>query len=866
MTTRHKRIEAVLGPTNTGKTRHAIERMLVHQTGMIGLPLRLLAREVYDTVRGLRGAAQVALITGEERIVPATARYWVCTVEAMPVNSATDFIAVDEIQLCADPERGHIFTERLLSARGSRETLFLGSDSMRGPIADLVPSTCFSGKKRFSELNYVGERKVSRLKERSAIVGFSVENVYEIADLVRQQRGGAAVVTGALSPRTRNAQVAMYQNGDVDILVATDAIGMGLNLDIHHVAFAGLAKFDGRRFRRLTRSELAQIAGRAGRHVKAGTFGVTCGAEEIEPGEATAIEESRLPPVKRLQWRNASLEFTSADTLIASLEMASDTPLLTRAREVDDITALRHLATLSEVQCRLAAPRDVELLWTVCQIPDFRNISDNAHAALLREIFTFVHDDGLIEDDWLNRQVAPLDKTEGDVDALARRIAFVRTWTYVAQRRAWLGDADFWRERTRDIEDRLSDALHERLLRRFVDLRTTVLTSRMRRNGNLMTELGDDGEITVEGQRIGCLKGFSFTLDPAANRGEDKALRTASLKALGPHFELRASKLMRASDREIMIAANGAIMWDGHEVGRVAPGAAPLGAVAIETVSDEAGEAVRKRVADRLAAYVSTRLRTDFENLRALEEDGALDGPARALAFRLVESFGILKRSEITAELAALPREMRAQLRRHRVRFGQYSIFLPPLLRPAPTRLRLLLWGMRSNLKTLPEPPPSGLVTLPSDLETLPGYWQMAGFHPAGQVVIRIDMLERLADLLRVEDAKAGFRPSPAMFSISGTTPERFHQLMVGLGYHAEPVSDDPDREATDSQMAAMQHSWIFTRRSVRGPAAKRKPPNRKTKRSRGAAGGVARADPRPSTHMDPSSPFAVLDQLRKRL
>ena len=448
----------------------------------------------------MRSVSEVALVTGEERIVPGRARYWICTVEAMPLGGLEDFVAIDEIQLCADPERGHIFTQRLLEARGRSETLFLGSESMRNPIAELVPETRFEKRERLSDLSYSGERKISRMKPRSAVVGFSVDDVYEIADAFRQQRGGAAVVTGALSPRTRNAQVEMYQNGDVEFLVATDAIGMGLNLDISHVAFAGLTKFDGRSLRRLSTAELAQIAGRAGRYTSSGTFGVTFGMPELEMAEAKAIEDSRFVPIKRLQWRSSELEFLSIEALIASLEISSTQPLLSRARDVDDILALRQLAELREIQERIARPSDVQLLWTVCQIPDFRNISENAHAILLRDIFIFLHDKGTIADDWLERQIKNLDRTLGDVESLARRIAFVRTWSYVAQRRDWLQNSAFWRERTRDIEYRLSDALHERLTRRFVDQRTSVLVKHLNnRSRSLETVIGQGGEVEVEG-------------------------------------------------------------------------------------------------------------------------------------------------------------------------------------------------------------------------------------------------------------------------------------------------------------------------------------------------------------------------------
>ncbi|MFV0243915.1 MAG: helicase-related protein, partial [Qingshengfaniella sp.] len=502
------RIEAVLGPTNTGKTHYAIERMLGYRTGIIGLPLRLLAREVYDKIKAIRGPSVVALVTGEERIVPDRAQYWVCTVEAMPEGMGADFLAVDEIQLCADPERGHVFTDRLLRARGLHETLFLGAVTMRDTIAALVPEARFHSRERFSQLAYSGAKKLSRMPPRSAIVGFSVDNVYAIAELLRRQKGGAAVVMGALSPRTRNAQVALYQNGDVDYLVATDAIGMGLNLDIRHVAFSALDKFDGRRMRPLQANELAQIAGRAGRHTENGTFGVTGEARPLSEDMASAIIDNRFDPVRKLQWRNAALEFGTPARLIDALEQPTDNTWLSRAREADDILALKSLSAMDPVADRAKGGRAVRLLWDVCRIPDFRGISHAEHAGLLERIFLYLADRGRIPDDWMARQVKRLDRMDGDIDTLSKRLAYIRTWTYVAQRKGWLDDESHWRGVTRSVEDRLSDALHDRLTQRFVDRRTSVLLRRLKQKEGLVAEVNATGEVTVEGQFVGRLEGF----------------------------------------------------------------------------------------------------------------------------------------------------------------------------------------------------------------------------------------------------------------------------------------------------------------------------------------------------------------------
>ncbi|MEC8041858.1 MAG: helicase-related protein, partial [Pseudomonadota bacterium] len=430
----NSRITAVLGPTNTGKTHYAIERMLAYRTGVIGLPLRLLAREVYDKIVAARGPSVVALVTGEERIVPDRAQYWVCTVEAMPEGMGCDFLAVDEIQLCADPERGHVFTDRLLRSRGLQETIFLGSDSMRPAIAALVPGVQFMRRERMSQLEYTGSRKISRMKPRSAVVGFSVDDVYAFAELIRRQKGGAAVVMGALSPRTRNAQVELYQNGDVDYLVATDALGMGLNLDINHVAFSSTVKFDGRRMRMLMPNELAQIAGRAGRGMSDGTFGVTGEAEPLDEGVAQAIMDHRFAPVRKLHWRNARLQFGTPDALIRSLEAAPDHELLIRSRDADDLLALKALSQVAEIAARASDGPSVKLLWDVCRVPDFRGISHAEHAQLLETVFGYLHERGRVPNDWLARQVQRIDRIDGDIDTLSKRLSFIRTWTYVAQR------------------------------------------------------------------------------------------------------------------------------------------------------------------------------------------------------------------------------------------------------------------------------------------------------------------------------------------------------------------------------------------------------------------------------------------------
>ena len=794
-----RRVVAVLGPTNTGKTTYAIERMLGHRTGIIGLPLRLLAREVYDRIVALRGPSVVALVTGEERIVPPRTQYWVCTVEAMPEGMGTDYLAVDEIQLCADPERGHVFTDRLLRARGLHETNFLGSDTMRGTIAALIPGVEFIKRERMSELVYAGQKKISRMRPRSAIVGFSVENVYAIAELIRRQKGGAAVVMGALSPRTRNAQVDMYQNGEVDYLVATDAIGMGLNLDVDHVAFSALSKFDGRRMRPLAPNELAQIAGRAGRGMKSGTFGVTGDAPALDDGVARAIMDHSFTPQNKINWRNHALQFGSIDRLIATLEEKPTDERLVKAREADDLRALKALGQVDEVFARCTDGPSVKLLWDVCRVPDFRGISHAEHAHLLESIFNDLHERGRIPDDWLARQIKRIDRTDGDIDALSKRLAFIRTWTYVAQRKGWTQDESHWREATRVVEDRLSDALHDRLTQRFVDRRTSVLLRRLGQKEAMVAEVNDTGEVTVEGEFVGKLDGFRFRADKGAGGAEEKAIKSAALQALAPQFHLRADRFYNAPDTEIDFTEQGGLMWGTAAVGKLVAGQDALKPQVEVFVDDVAGPEVAQKVQRRLQHFIDRKIAALFEPLLGISKDEALTGLARGFAFQMVEAFGVLPRSAVAEDVKALDQDARGALRKHGIRFGQFTIFMPLLLKPAPTRLRLVLWSLSKGLAEFPEAPPPGLVTIPVEQGAPDGADTMSGYRNAGTRAIRIDMLERLADMLRAEDSRGGFEAKADMLSITGMTLEQFADLMGGLGYSAvkgERVKEKPAVEA----------------------------------------------------------------------
>ena len=801
------RITAVLGPTNTGKTHYAIERMLAHRTGVIGLPLRLLAREVYDRIVEIRGPSVVALVTGEERIVPPRVQYWVATVEAMPQGIGADFVAVDEIQLCADPERGHVFTQRMLKERGTHETLLMGAETMRSAIASQLPDVQFMKRERFSELSYTGSKKISRLKPRSAIVGFSVESIYAIAELIRRQRGGCAVVMGALSPRTRNAQVAMYQEGEVDFLVATDAIGMGLNLDVTHVAFSALQKFDGRRMRALAPNELAQIAGRAGRYTKSGTFGVTGEAEPLDDRVVAAIENSRFTPIKKLQWRNDRLEFGSVQRLIASLEEAPFDEGLTKAREADDLAALKTLVEVAEISARATSPNSIKLLWDVCSVPDFRGISQSEHAALLSRIYGYLHEDGSIPESWLAAQVAQIDRTDGDIDTISTRLAYIRTWTYIAQRSGWVEQESHWREATRIVEDRLSDALHGALTQRFVDRRTSVLLRRLKQKESLVAEVSENGDVTVEGELIGKLEGFRFRQDASKSPEEAKTLRQTALQAVAPHFHLRSDKFYNAPDTEIDFTEQGGLMWGELAVGKLVKGSELLKPEIEVFVDDEAGAEVAEKVKRRLQHFMDRKIAAVFEPMIAMSKDEELSGLAKGFAFQMSEALGIIPREMVAEDVKALDQDTRAMLRKHGVRFGQFTIFMPLLLKPAPTRMRLVLWALFSGLDEFPEAPPPGLVTVPETPAAPAGYYANAGYRLAGERAIRIDMLERLADLLRAQDSRGGFEANPDMLSITGMTLEQFANLMRGLGYKSEKcerpklrTSETPSNKSSEAQ------------------------------------------------------------------
>ncbi len=905
---RGRGVTAVLGPTNTGKTHLAIERMLAHEVGIIGLPLRLLAREVYDKVVARVGATQVALITGEEKIKPPRPRFYVCTVEAMPLDLEAEFVAIDEIQLAADGERGHVFTDRLFHARGLSETLLLGAATMRDAIRELLPGANLISRPRLSSLTYAGDKKITRLPRRSAIVAFSANDVYAIAELVRRQRGGAAVVLGALSPRTRNAQVALYQNGDVDFLVATDAIGMGLNLDLDHVAFAGIRKFDGQTHRNLSAAELGQIAGRAGRHMNDGTFGVTGQVAPFDSDLVDRLENHSFDAVGVLQWRNRNLDFGSLDRLKDSLRETPDHPRLSRSRMVDDVIALENVSRDEWVRGAATSPAAVALLWEMCQIPDYRKISAANHAELVTTLYRFMlSDHGRIPADWFAAQVAQADRTDGDLDTLSNRLAQIRTWTFVSHRTQWLDDPEHWQERTRAIEDTLSDALHERLTQRFVDRRTSVLMRRLRDKEEIVAEIGADGHILVENHYVGRLDGFRFTPDAASDGIPGKAARHAAAKVLVGELAARAAALAAAPDEAIALKANGRLVWAGAEIACLERGETAL-KPRLDLYADEHLSASdRELVVKRLEARLDAELRAKLAPLIALSEATDLTGLARGLAFRLTENLGVLRRETASDEIKALDQPARAELRKYGVRFGAFNVYIPALLKPAAADLLLLLWVIHSgrehgfDVDTLPPRPQQGLTSVPAGKDLPEAYWRIAGFHVAGTRAVRIDMLERLSDLIRVRVAwrkagggeaapsgatgDGGFRVVPDLMSMVGCSGEEFASILKALGFRRErrkleapgaeaPATDGAARQSEASQPAAeaFEDIWRPGKRNEGAHPKRKRKEERRAPRAHGAKREPDRARQPPShkrersKQPDEHSPFAALKDLRQAL
>ncbi|MFN5551949.1 MAG: helicase-related protein [Hyphomonadaceae bacterium] len=812
---RDSRVWAVLGPTNTGKTHLAVERMLGHPTGMIGLPLRLLAREVYDRIVKQKGVGHVALVTGEERIVPASARYFVATVEAMPLDRPFSFIAIDEIQLCADPDRGHIFTDRLLRARGQAETMFLGSDTMRPMIRAMIPGIEIERRERLSTLSYTGVKKITKLARRSAIVAFSQEEVYAIAELIRRHKGGAAVVMGALSPRTRNAQVALYQSGEVDFLVATDAIGMGLNMDVDHVAFASLSKFDGRRHRPLRADEIAQIAGRAGRFRTDGTFGETADCPDLDAETIERVEGHQFEPVDALEWRTSDLDYRSCQALIASLEAPSPHPSLKRSRGAIDEEAFRRLAILAWVQPLTRSSVGVRRLWDACQLPDFRKAPQDEHVHLIEGLAEhLLKPKGLIPSDWFARRVNELDRTDGDIEQLQQRLAAIRTWTYVANRSDWVDENRHWQGQTRVIEDRLSDTLHERLMQRFIDKRTSALLKGLKRENAMEVDVNETGEVTVEGHAIGRLVGLRFQADPQASGLEERAVKNAAFQALRPELTRRLEAIATGGINDFVLSDLGVIIWRGDEIAKLMGRQPLLKPKAVMIGGELAPEDVMKRAQERLDNWLLEIVARDLVPLKALAEAAegeSLKGLARGVAYRVAEAGGVMDRAELDADIKQLSQDDRKALRAVGLRFGRANIYAPALLKPRPARLHALFAFFAAGgdpAVSAPFLPPLGVTsfTLTSPVEAKP--LAAAGFRAFGQRAVRLDIVDRIADAL-FEAAEAAKGPCvfpSVIVSLLGASNEDAEAVVEALGWEkfettrpvkpVEPIAADPVTEA----------------------------------------------------------------------
>jgi ATP-dependent RNA helicase SUPV3L1/SUV3 len=817
-------VTAVLGPTNTGKTHLAIERMLAHSSGMIGLPLRLLAREVYNKCVERVGAENVALITGEEKIKPPNPRFWVATMEAMPRDLDVAFVAIDEVQLGADLERGHVFTDRMLNRRGREETLVLGAATVRPMVERLLPGAHVLTRPRLSQLTFAGEKKLTRLPRRSAVVAFSAEEVYAIAELIRRQRGGAAVVLGALSPRTRNAQVALYQSGDVEYMVATDAIGMGLNLDVDHVAFAADRKFDGYQFRKLNPSELAQIAGRAGRATRDGTFGTTGRCPPFETDVVQALESHSFEPLKQLQWRNTALDFISVGALQASLSEVPTENGLTRAPVAEDILVLDHASRDDDVRQMATTPEAVARLWEVCQVPDYRKISPASHAELAMTLFGFLMREGKIPTDWFAKQVDFADHDDGDIDTLSNRIAHIRTWTFAANRPDWLADPEHWQGVTRAVEDKLSDALHERLTERFVDRRTSVLMRRMRENTALETDIGKTGEVVVEGHKLGRLDGFTFTPDASAAGSEAKALAGAAQKALAGEIDARAGKVGRANDDQFVLATDGIIRWQGQPVGRIVAAEETLKPRVRIIADEQLTGAPRDNVQARLDQWLKSHIEKLLGSLFQLANAEDVTGLARGVAFQLAESLGVIERGKVADDVKSLDQPARATLRKYGVRFGAYHIYVPGLLKPAPRVLATQLYALKHDgpeskgLDVIQNLAASGRTSIVADKTIAHDLYRIAGFRVCGERAVRVDILERLADIIRpalgwrpgapgprpaAAADRFGFVVTTAMTSLAGCSGDDFASVLRALGYRMEKRPKPPPEPAVVETPAA---------------------------------------------------------------
>ncbi len=777
---------AILGPTNTGKTYYALERMISYKNGVIGVPLRLLAREIYDRLVFLKGVENVVLNTGEEKIRGKFEKFWVCTTEAMPAGKIFEFVAVDEIQLCSDPERGHIFTDRLLNSRGQFETLFLGSTVIQPLMKIIIPNIEIISRDRLSSLRYSGNKNISKLGPRSAVVDFSVDRVYEMAEHLRTSKGGAAVVLGALSPKTRNAQVELYQNGDVDHLVATDAIGMGLNLAINNVYFAATQKFDGNRLRPLNTLEVAQIAGRAGRYTTDGFFGVTGRTKQISETVINDVENNVFPVLKKLKWRNNKLEYYDVGALVNSLDLIAKENYLERSQDGSDVNILKFIKANNTELLKDLKRDDVQLLWNVCQIPDFRKISNQDHAGLILQIFEFIRTKGVVPSDWLKMEIARLDSVQGDIDILSKRLSFIRTWSFVANINNWLIDSEYFVGVTRNVEDKLSDALHLKLTQRFVDLRRSVLIKKgITENFDKKDfELQDDNCLFIKGHLFGKMDGFTFKLFGGKTVEENKKLMHVARPFLHKHLDGLVNRFYEAPMSEITLDVDRQVSWRGSKIGELEKGSNILNPKVKIRKRDELEKNNLEKIQRKLDIFIANKIETLMPNLFNLRNNEELKGAAAGVSHIFVNNLGVILKSDIMEQIETIDNESKIKLRNFGMRFGYKLIYDKTLLKPEPSKIRILLFNTfyaRDGINVFD--PPSGLVTVEYDKKISKEQYLVGGFFVVGKRAIRVDILERLYFLIKKHSKNEQTVVKSEMLSLTGLGLELFSELMQNLRF-----------------------------------------------------------------------------------
>ena len=788
------KITAVLGPTNTGKTHLAIETMLSFDSGMIGFPLRLLAREVYDKVIKKVGQEKVALITGEEKIIPANAKYFLCTVESMPIDKSLDFVGVDEIQMCADHERGHIFTDRLLNMRGNRLTMLMGSNTIKKIISKLDDDIEFINRNRLSKLSYSGHKKISRINRKTAIIAFSAEEVYAIAELIRRQKGGAAIVMGSLSPKTRNAQVELYQSGDVDFLVATDAIGMGINMDLDQVYFSNLKKFDGKKLRKLNLSEIGQIAGRAGRYLNDGNFGITGDCKEINAEEVDLLENHKFEDIRTLFWRNSNLNFNNPYSLIKSLEEKPQKEWLRKIYECEDEKALKYFLRDKNLENINFDSKTLSLLWECCQIPDFVKKTYGNHYEVIENVFKFLNSDkGKITDEYMRLQHMKLDKLDGNVDSLSNRIANVRTWSYVANKNNWIQNQNYWVEKTKLLEDRLSDRLHEELTKTFIDKRASILARGLKQEMEFKTEILENNDVKIDNQFIGKINGLKLELDlkKGALETDIKSLKKAARQTIGPELEERIQNII---DTGLIDLNNDfKIYWKKFSIAKLIPGNDYLSPKFELIVDDILEQDQRKKLSTFIDKWLRNKIDTVLESLIDLKNIKDKNSSIKALAYQLYENNGVLKREKVSEYLKDLDQSERKILRNLGVKFGRYHVFLYKLIKPEPVLLRTLLWK-NYNQKYLKLNPPTFGLNFIEDRDNKNKYFMLlCGFEKFDNYFVRIDILERLfVQIINSESEKnKEIKLMPEMLNLLGCSKENFKKLIKKMNYKVVEKNED---------------------------------------------------------------------------